>query len=115
MLEKYEHFIEEHYESYAPMHESRPHSNLSGKHVLYGDEMLQSDPIGFYKPLPVHGEPTELHYHEQYPHMGGAWVYDNHYMQEDFNYEDLEAQYMEKQTSLSAEAMKEKMDEVHHH
>jgi len=37
MIEKYEFFIEEHFEPYAAMHESRQHSNLWGKMVLWGD------------------------------------------------------------------------------
>lgn len=35
MLEKYELFVEQHFEPYAPMHECRPHSNLWGKMLLY--------------------------------------------------------------------------------
>ncbi len=35
MLEKYELFIERNFEPYAAMHESRPHSNLQGKYLLY--------------------------------------------------------------------------------
>ena len=33
------------------MHECRPHSNLWGKHVLWGDEALATDHIGYYKPV----------------------------------------------------------------
>lgn len=35
MLEKYELFIEKHFEPYAAMHECRPHSNLWGKMLIY--------------------------------------------------------------------------------
>ena len=40
MLEKYEYYIEQTFEPYAAMHESRQHSNLWGKMVLWGDEAL---------------------------------------------------------------------------
>lgn len=36
MLEKYELFIEKNFEPYAAMHESRMHSNLWGKMLIYG-------------------------------------------------------------------------------
>ena len=60
MLEKYELFIERSFEPYAAMHESRPHSNLYGKNLLYSDTALQSDFIGYYKPVHVHGLPTTV-------------------------------------------------------
>ena len=60
MLEKYELFIERSFEPYAAMHESRPHSNLWGKNVLYGDVSLQTDFIGYYKPVPIHGIPSTV-------------------------------------------------------
>ena len=92
MLDKYEHFISENFEPYAAMHESRQHSNLWGKMVLWGDDALASDHVGFYsKNVLLHEAPTAGHFHEQYPHMVGAWMYDNQYMNTDFNYEDLEA------------------------
>ena len=45
-LEKYEMFIEQEFEPYAAMHECRTHSNLWGKHVLWGDEALATDHFG---------------------------------------------------------------------
>ena len=70
LLAKYEHFIEEHFEPYAAMHECRQHSNLWGKMVLWGDDALASDHIGYYsKNVLVHAEPTSGHFHESYPHM----------------------------------------------
>lgn len=77
MLEKYELFIEENFEPYAAMHESRPHSNLWGKMLMYNNTSLQTDHIGYYKPVLVTGEPSTVHFHEQYPHMVTAWVYDH--------------------------------------
>ena len=51
------------------MHESRPHSNLWGKMVLWHDNLLESDPIGFYSgKVLVNSEPTAGHFHEEYPH-----------------------------------------------
>ena len=47
-LEKYELYIETHFEPYAAMHECRQHSNLWGKHVLWGDAALATDHFGFY-------------------------------------------------------------------
>ena len=102
MLDKYEHFISENFEPYAAMHESRQHSNLWGKMVLWGDDALATDHVGYYsKNVLLHEAPTAGHFHEQYPHMVGAWMYDNQYMNTDFNYEDLEAQYEAQQNSSS--------------
>ena len=99
MLEKYELFIERSFEPYAAMHESRPHSNLNGKDVLYNDEALQSDVIGYYKPVALHGTPSTVAFHEQYPHLVTAWVYDHQYLSEEFNYEDAERSYINTQKS----------------
>ena len=40
------------------MHESRPHSNLWGKFLIYGPDALATDHIGYYSPVLVNGEPT---------------------------------------------------------
>ena len=111
-LEKYERFIEENFEPYAAMHECRAHSNLHGKLLTYGDEALATDHIGFYKPLPLHGVPTDVHFHEEYPHVVGAWIYNHHYMSDDFNYEDLETQYMANQPGTQT-SVREQLDDVH--
>jgi len=69
MLDKYEYFIESNFEPYAAMHESRQHSNLWGKMVLWGDDALKTDHVGFYsKNVLINAEPTAGHFHEQYPH-----------------------------------------------
>lgn len=77
MLDKYEFYIEEQFEPYAAMHESRPHSNLWGKMLIYGNAALQTDHIGYYKPVMLNQEPSSVHFHEQYPHMITGWVYDH--------------------------------------
>ena len=65
MLDKYEHFISENFEPYAAMHESRQHSNLWGKMVLWGDDALATDHVGFYsKNVLVNAAPTAGHFHE---------------------------------------------------
>jgi hypothetical protein len=64
MLEKYELYIEKYFEPYASMHESRPHSNLWGKNLIYSQEALSTDHIGYYKPVLLHGEPTTVTFHE---------------------------------------------------
>ena len=70
MLEKYELYIQDTFEPYAAMHESRQHSNLWGKMVLWHDETLMSDHIGFYSQNRLINEaPTPGHFHEEYPHM----------------------------------------------
>jgi hypothetical protein len=115
MLEKYELYIERAFEPYAAMHESRQHSNLWGKMLLYGNEALATDQIGYYTPVSIHGEPTSVHFHEQYPHMVSAWVYDHKYLNEDFDYNDLEKQYLDsemKQTT-SPDALKQQLDQAH--
>ena len=104
-LEKYELYIQKYFEPYVAMHDSRQHSNLWGKMVLWGDEALATDHFGYYKPIKVHGEPTQVEFTEQYPHMVGAWVYDHQYLNAEFNYADLESEYLTKQ-SQSAESTK---------
>ena len=51
MLEKYELYIERHFEPYAAMHECRQHSNLWGKNVPWGDKALETDHYGYYQKL----------------------------------------------------------------
>ena len=117
MIEKYEFFIEEHFEPYAAMHESRQHSNLWGKMVLWGDEALATDHVGFYsKNRMLNAAPTSGHFHEEYPHQVQAWMYDEHYLNADFNYDDLEAKYAESQRIASAdpESLRKELDESHH-
>ena len=109
LLEQYELYIEKYFEPYAAMHESRQHSNLWGKMLLYGPTALATDQIGYYKPVLLHGEPSSVHFHEQYPHMVSGWVYDHKYMNEDFDYNDLEKQYLEseqKSNGSSADSLK---------
>lgn len=78
MLDKYELFIEKYFEPYAAMHESRPHSNLWGKMLVYNQKAIGTDHIGYYsKNVTVHGEPSTVAFHEQYPHMVTGWVYDH--------------------------------------
>ncbi len=110
MLEKYELYIEKFFEPYAAMHESREHSNLYGKMLQYGPEALATDHIGYYKQVSLSPEPSTVAFHEQYPHMVTAWVYDHKFLNDDFNYEDLEKQYTDKQardTNASAEGLKQ--------
>ena len=94
-LEKYELYIEHAFEPYAAMHSCRQHSNLWGKDVLWGDAALATDHIGFYSgTVKAFGEPSEGNYHEEYPHMVTAWVYDHAYLDAEFDYEDLENKYL---------------------
>jgi len=115
MIEKYELYIERYFEPYAAMHESRQHSNLWGKMLLYGPQALATDHIGYYKPVLLHGEPTSVHFHEQYPHMVTAWVYDHKYLNEDFNYNDLESEYIskEKKSGQTSDQLKQTLDQAH--
>ena len=112
-LEKYELYIQDNFEPYAAMHECRPHSNLWGKHVLWGDEALATDHIGYYKPVLAHGEPSDVAFHEEYPHMVSAWVYDEMYLDATFDYDDLEGKYLAQQSSNTEERaeVKAKLDE----
>ena len=115
MLEKYELYIEKYFEPYAAMHESRCHSNLWGKHLLYGPTALATDQIGYYKPVLLHGEPSSVHFHEQYPHMVSAWVYDHKYMSDEFNYADLEKEYLntEQKNASNPDSLKKELDKAH--
>ena len=48
--------------------------------------------------------------------MVTAWVYDDKYMSEDFNYEDLEKKYVDQEMSRSdakASSLKEALDQKH--
>ena len=113
MLEKYELYIEKHFEPYAAMHESRMHSNLWGKMVLWGDKALETDHFGYYKPVLAMGEPKTADFTEQYPHMVGAWIYDHQYLNAEFNYEDLESEYLNRQGSISHAEAKQALDNQH--
>lgn len=64
MMEKYELYIEKYFEPYAAMHESRPHSNLWGKNLIYNSTALATDHIGYYQPVLIDGEPSRVHFHE---------------------------------------------------
>ena len=46
------------------MHECRQHSNLWGKMVLWGDAALATDHFGYYKPVLVHGKPSNVDFNE---------------------------------------------------
>ena len=95
-LEKYERYIEYHFDPYVAMHACRPHSNLWGKDVIWGDKALMTDHIGYYsKDVPAVAQPTTANYHEEYPHMVSAYVYSHHYLDSEFDYEDLEQKYLE--------------------
>lgn len=115
MLEKYELFIEKFFEPYAAMHESRPHSNLWGKNLIYNQTALSTDHHGYYTPVQISAEPSSVHFHEQYPHMVTAWVYDHKYMSDDFNYNDLEQEYLnsQKKEGGNEESLKQQLDQVH--
>ena len=117
MLEKYELYIEKFFEPYVAMHESRPHSNLWGKTLLYGPAALATDHIGYYKPVLLHGEPSSVHFHEQYPHMVSGWVYDHKYMDDSFDYNDLEKQYLDSEaksgSAQTPDSLKQQLDQAH--
>ena len=93
----------------------RQHSNLWGKMVLWGDKALATDHFGYYKPVLVHGEPSKADFTEQYPHMVGAWVYDHQYLNAEFNYNDLESEYLKKEHSsvTTASQTKSELDKLH--
>jgi hypothetical protein len=115
MIEKYELYIEDAFEPYAAMHDSRQHSNLWGKMLIYTNEALQTDHIGYYKPVLISGKPTSVHFHEQYPHMVTPWVYDEKFLNEDFNYDDLEKKYLNNasRSNHQASEIKEQLDQAH--
>ena len=114
-LEKYELYIEKYFEPYAAMHACRPHSNLWGKDVGWGDKALATDHIGYYSGnVLVNGQPSQVAFHEEYPHMTTAWIYDEMYLDAEFNYDDLEAQYLAEQSSSGERAadVKARLDEA---
>ena len=114
-IEKYELYIERTFQPYAQMHECRSHSNLWGKHVLWGDKCLETDHIGYYSPVKLHGTPSDVTYHEEYPHMVGAWVYDSQFLDASFDYNDLETQYLGSSSFKggSAAEVKAELDAAH--
>ena len=116
MLEKYELYIEHNFEPYAALHECRPHSNLWGKMVLWHDDALASDHIGYYsKDVLVDALPSAGNFHEEYPHQVQAWMYDDNYVNTDFNYEEMEAKYLKQQHDQPANpsALKKELDGQH--
>ena len=94
MLEKYELYIEKYFEPYAAMHECRQHSNLWGKMVPWGDKALETDHFGYYKDVQLYPDASPGNFHEEYPAMASAWVYDHQYLDADFDYSDLEKDYL---------------------
>ena len=44
--------------------------------------------------------------------MVGAWVYDHQYLNAEFNYEDLESEYMKEQGDSAADT-KRQLDQLH--
>jgi hypothetical protein len=61
--------------------ESKPHSNLWGKHLIYSNEALHTDHIGYYsQEVLVTGKPSVHSFHEEYPHQTRAWVYDHYFL-----------------------------------
>ena len=74
-----------------------------------------TDHIGYYsKDVPAVAQPTTANYHEEYPHMVSAYVYSHHYLDSEFDYEDLEQKYLEqeaKSTETPAE-LKQKLDQA---
>ena len=109
MLDKYEHFIELNFEPDVPLHRSRPHSYLHNNTVQYSDNILQSDPIGWYKrDVLVTGEPTAAGFYEEYPHMVGAWVYTDMFGNDEFDYSE-EKQYI---PSGDMEEVKKQLDDA---
>ena len=48
--------------------------------------------------------------------MISGWVYDQQYMNDDFNYEDLEQQYLDNQAknkNIDSRSLKEQLDQAH--
>ena len=83
--------------------------------MLWGDAALATDHIGFYSgKVKAFGEPTGANYNEQYPHMVSGWVYDHHYLDADFNYEDMEAKYLasEAQSGETASEGRKRIDQA---
>jgi hypothetical protein len=114
MLEKYEMYIENYFEPYAAMHECRSHSNLWGKMVSYGDVALATDHVGYYKNRGIAPEPTPTAFHEEYPHMVTAWIYDHQYLDATFDYNDLEKNYLKgSQGASEASDAKAQLDQAH--
>ena len=110
MVEKYELLIESLFEPDASLNPSRPYSNLNGKLVLYGNDVLQSDPIGYYsKNKLVTGKPTGVGFYEEYPDQANAWVYEELELNDDFDYTDDELGY---KTEGSRDAIKKHLDDL---
>lgn len=66
---------------------SRGHT-LDLRKVIFPNEMLEMDAIGYYKPLTLAGSPTESYFYEDYPMTTEAFLYvdpmsDPHYQFED--------------------------------
>ena len=111
MLQKYETFIEDHFEPDFAQHKSRPHGDQHGKLLSYSDHQFEADPIGYYsKKMLVSGEPSQAGFYEEYPNMTGSWMYTTSFTNDNFDYSDDTKAY---DTSLGPEEMKQKLDDAH--
>ena len=63
--------------------------------------------------MSLDGKPSDLHFHEEFPHTAGPWVYDHAYLDESFDYQGEEGKHMKKQASESLETLKEQLDKRH--
>ena len=116
MIEKYEIYIQDAFEPYAAMHESRMHSNLWGKMVLWHDDCLATDHIGFYSQNQLlNPTPRSAHFHEEYPHHIQGWMYDDHYINAEFDYTNLERTPQQEQETQASDpvALKRALDSSH--
>ena len=76
-MDKYGHLTLTNYEVNTVINRFRQHSNFLERMVLWGDQALATDHIGFSsKNVLLNKAPTAGHFHEQYPHQAGAWVHD---------------------------------------
>ena len=109
-VEKYELMIEELFEPDASLNHTRPYSNLNGKLILYGNDALQSDPIGYYKQRSVTGKPSGVGFYEEYPDHGHAWVYTSVTDEDLVGMEDDELEY---RVDESKDEVRKHLDELH--
>ena len=112
MVEKYELMIERYFQPYVSMHESRMHSNNAGKLIVWGEEALLTDHHGYYSQnVLVAGRPNEAAFNEEYPHMQTAWMYENLFIDETFDYR--EEGFIEQGVPESSEKVRKQLDDLH--
>ncbi|CAD8176889.1 unnamed protein product [Paramecium pentaurelia] len=72
---KWVNWLESNYDAFLYVDECRPYSSTSTRYIVYTDEELKFDPLGFYKQRPVNDGKFDPHlpYFRDYPYNESWW------------------------------------------